>query len=692
MATSTFIAVLILGRERSSFNPLFNFIEAHRYKIFPTFGIFAAIAINILVFDNIPHVQDGIHYKYMAEVFAHGKLAQSMPVHYEFFNYSFFMVDGSRHFSLFMPGYSLFLIPFALVGITFLANPILTGLNIFLVGRIAEILFDSRVSTYSMCFFFFSPFLMTMGGTWMPHPFTAMLTILAVYSLTKFYTNRRFHFPIVAGAAIAWMIFTRPQNALFFVILFITIGFLYLRTLDSIRTTVLFSAPLIVGAVILLAYNYNFTGSPTIFVQDIYFNISEPVNEGHRIGLGSGCYHCNGQSLPMGGMNWRHGVSVTRERIVPLLMETFPHPLYFATIILSLIMTINDPSQSKRKLLLVALFLSPVFGYFLFYFNGNVFGPRYLYEGTVFLTIVAASGVDLLVRRLIISRSQFGLSVFVAFVLSSLLFATTFLIPRFSSVYGRGFWGVDSLLLESVKSGRFEKSVFFVSIVNEMSYGNGLVAMKLWDFEGNENIFVRDLGDESNAKYMHYKKGWSFFRATYDPWSAKLIQPRKIDPVLPEDVIHVEMEDKFPPFLTKTGFPDYCNVFPVQSHIYPHIGFAENLDLEFSRKQSLYCRFVNENQGYTFGQYFASGGVYVATLAAVSGPEFGDLSIFVDEEVVASIDLDRRRTTPLNAYRFEIEVTEGLHTFRVSPRRDTLHERPYFMIDFIRFEKARCAG
>jgi len=685
--STTLIAIIILARDRTSFTSIFEFLENHKYKIFPLLGLLIAVLLNIFVFDNIPHVQDGIHYKHMAEVFAHGNIAHAMPAHYEFFLYPFFMVDGSQYFSLFMPGFPIFLTPFALFGLTFLANPILTALNILLIGIFAQYLFGTRSSMISMLLFVTSPFMMTMSGTWMPHPFTAMLTLIAALSVIKSATQGGFHLPIVAGSAIGWMVFTRPQNALFLAVLFFAFITLEIKGRDLVRTMALFSGPIVLGIVILLTYNHAFTGSPLTFIQDIYFDTSEPVDDCHRIGLATGCLHCNGESLPDGGMTWKHGVTVTKERIIPLVMETFPHPLFFAFVILSLTVTMNDTSESRKSLFLISLFLAPVCGYFLFYFNGNVFGPRYFYEGVIFLIIAAASGIDILLRYFEKRKSKCGSLIVISFLVGSFLFGVSRTVPKMVSIYDHCFWGVGPLLRDLVDEEGFNKSVFFVSIVDETSYGNCLVAMNLWDFEGSKNVFVRDLGDESNSKYMHYMEGWDFYRVKYVPWKDQSVHPIKIEPTLSEEIVHVEMEDKFLPYSIRDENPDYCNVYPVKEHVISYLGFPKIEHRRLSRKQSLYCRFINEDQSYTFGQYFSMSGVYTSTLAAVSGPEFGDLDIFVDDGLVASIALNNRFDTSLSEFVFEIDVSQGLHTFRVAPSPNSLPEGDHFMIDFVRFEK-----
>ncbi|MEX1311070.1 MAG: hypothetical protein AB1Z65_11665 [Candidatus Sulfomarinibacteraceae bacterium] len=684
---SACLAVLVLGRDREGFEPALSFIERHRYTVFPALGFIGAILINLLVFDNIPHVQDGIHYKHMAEVFAGGRLAHVMPVHYEFFGYPFFMVDGSRMISLFMPGYPAFLMPFAVLGLTFLANPFLTGINLILVGRLADILFGSRCSTYSMFLFFSSPFMMTMGGTWMPHPFTAFLTLISVISFVKFWRTKQLHLLMLVGTPIGWLVFTRPQNALFLSVLFFALLLFNFRRFDAITTITVFSIPLIFGITVLFVYNYSFTGSPFTFIQDIYFNITEPVNDCHRVGLGAGCHHCNGESLPEGGMTWQHGLTVTKERIGPLVMETFPHPLFFSFIVLSLVLTRDDPFESRRKIFLVVLFLAPVAGYFLFYFNGNVFGPRYLYEGSVFLIILAAAGIESLLTHLRRVNSERGVGVVASFLVAGLLFEFLVSVPIALEVYEHGFWGVDDQLKELVESGEYQNSVVFISMSDDMSYGNGLTAMDLSNIESNSTIFVKDLGEASNSKYMHFMNGREFFRLTYVPWTDTEVQPIRTEPSLSASVLHVEMEDKFPPYLMSKDFPDYCNRYPVPDHIRPHLGFEYMSGNLFSRRRSLYCRFLDAGQRYTFGQYFPEGGVYQTTLASVSGTVFADLEVAMDGARVASIDLDQQRGPILTEHRFEIEVSAGLHTFQIAPHPGSLPERNYFMIDFIRFEK-----
>jgi hypothetical protein len=333
-----------------------------------------------------------------------------------------------------------------------------------------------------------------------------------------------------------------------------------------------------------------------------------------------------------------------------------------------------------------------VAGYFLFYFNGNVFGPRYLYEGAIFFPILAGSGIDLLYGWSNERNSRIVSICVTSFLIAGFLYEVSQTLPSAYVFYRNGFWGVDERLKELAESREFSDSVIFVSAVDVRSYGSGLVAMNLWDFETSKTIFVRDLGDESNSTYMHHMKGREFYRVRYSPFGTHKVQPKRTAPVLSEHVIHVEMEDKFLPYLTEYGNPDYCNIYPVQDHVYPYLGFNKITGVTLSRMGALFCRFTDADQRFTFGQYFPTSGRFAATMGVVSGSEFGDLEVTMEDGLVVSIELERHHRSSLNEVRFEIQVSEGLHTFQIAPGPGSLPERNTFMIDFIRFVRVRDAG
>jgi len=662
------------------------FIERKRYLILIPIAFFLALGINLYIFKKIPHIQDGLHYLYMAETFASGKLSQAMPYNYEFFEYIFMMVDGKRHFSLFMPGYSFFLVPFALFGITFIANPILTGLNIFLVGRFSEYLFGKRVSLFSMLLFVISPFMLTLGGTWMAHPFTAALTIIAIFSYIHSLKSDSKKYPVVTGLAIGWLMMTRPQNALFITILLGLITLLHIKEKGIFKKIVLFAAGLTPWLIILLAYNYHFTGDPLFFIQDMHFDVSEPRNACHKLGIGTGCPHCNGQNLPLAGLTWWHAVEVSYMRLSPLVLQTFSHPIVFIFIPLTMLFSLKKREESRKKILLSALFLVMFSGYFFFYFNGNVYGPRYLYEGTFFLIILMAKGVHESIVLFSEKKSALGKYIISSLWIGTLVFQTLFILPQLSTFYSKGFWGMGHLLKEEVEKQGIHNSVIFTFPFSRETIGCGFIAMDLSDFENSDNIFVKDLGDKSNSRYMHFMKGRKFYKASYLPWKKEAPVIEEIKPIYPPGYIHIELEDKLFPYSTKEGQPDYCNSYPPRSDIHAFLDFPRMDGILFS-KRALFCRFKEKSQRYTFGQHFLETGHYKVDIKAISGSVMGQFSLKIDSVEVARPDFTGFSGYHSKETTFFIDISKGFHNIVIEPIFEPGEPGVYFLIDYIKFEK-----
>ena len=319
------------------------------------------------------------------------KWHNEMPEHYEFFKFLYMIPDGEKFYSMFLPGFSFFLVPFVILGVPVIANPLLTALNVYLTGLIAKKLFDEKIAVVSMLFVLMSSFLVVMGGTFMAHSFCVALTLSAIYFYVLSLEKNTWKYPLLTGAAIGWLMLIRPQNAVFIAVP------LALHSLFNIRDEAVFKNGLkTVAAFIpffgfLMFYNWSYTGSPFIFKQDIYFNYSEPATMCHRFGIGSGCPYSNWIEMPKAGLTWSHALLVSYRRLSPLIMNLFLHPLTMIFVYFAFLMTKKE-SDIKSLSYLFTVFLFTFAGYFFFYFDGNVFGPRYYYETSFILIIIMAYG------------------------------------------------------------------------------------------------------------------------------------------------------------------------------------------------------------------------------------------------------------------------------------------------------------
>ncbi len=653
-----------------------------RRWIFPLFAFVATLLIHLFVFQGIPHIQDSIHYRMMADWFAAGKLDIPMHPYYEFFRYLYLIPDGERIYSLFLPGYSLFLVPFVRFGVAFLANPLLTAANVALIGRTAEELFGPRIATATMALACLSTFLMVMGGTAMAHPFCAFLTLLSVFLFLRarsLATDRRaLILAAASGFLVGWLLFTRPQNALFLAVPLGTISLIEIRCSGTIPRGLSFVAGIVPWLAALLLYNAHYTGDPLLFKQDPYFNYSEPNDFCHRFGIGHGCPHSNWTVLPEEGLTWAHAAYVTFRRLSPLLVNTFPHPLFF--LLIPLAFFLGGAGALRKVAFFTTLFLSTVTGYFFFYFDGNVFGPRYYYETAFYLPLLAACGMMVLNERILHGApSRFITAPLAGFAAAGVIFTILLILPPLFARYAKGFWGVERSLSETIGQMGITNAVVFVS--DEELIGSGFAVMHHDDWDKNEVIYVRDLGDRSNSALMHYYRDRRFFRARYAKLQANddppMVTPLT-EPELPPTYLVSEMEDKRYPL---RGEPDYCNEYPGRADLLRYIAIPHpaQLGIDFSKK-AFFCRFRDPDEFYTFGQNIFVSGPYTLTVVGVSGPAMGRFRFIVDGQVAGILDFTG--SSYQKAIRtLAVDLSAGFHLFRIEPLEP--FQESYFLLDFI---------
>lgn len=661
-------------------------LVTRRYLVFPLAAFVATLLIGLLVFQGLPHIQDGIHYRMMADQLAHGRMDHPMHPHYEFFRFLYLIPDGERIASLFLPGYPLFLAPFALIGVTFLANPLLTAANVALAGRIADDLYGPRVSAAAMALAILSPFLMIMGGTGLAHPFCAFLTLTAVLFFLRARREgsgrRALIFAAVAGSSLGWLAFCRPQNAFLLALPLALAALIELRRQGTVPRGLALTAAFLPWLVVLLFHNAHYTGDLLTLRQELYFNYSEPNDGCFGLGLGRACPNATWRPLPDDGFTVTAAAIVTYHRLAPLIANTLGHPLLFLLVPLAFLFARGG--GLRRELFLAALFLMTVGGHFFYYFDGNVFGPRYYYETSFFLTILAAFGLIALADRIAEMRRPLLLAAPLGgFVAAAYLFTAVVILPPLFDSYAFGFWGVGRALADEVTRQGIHNAVVFIQ--PEQYIGSGLAVMRHDDWDRNDVVYVRDLGDRPNSALMHYyaPQGRKFYRALFTDIRTATVPPLITpipEPDLPPNYLVAEMEDKHYPL---RGVPDYCNEYPNRSDLSKYVSFPppESIGVGFS-KRAFFCRFNAPGQFYEFGQNFFVAGRYTIDIVGVTGPEMGRFRLFVDGREAGLVDFAGDRYEKV-IRQVEATVGSGFHILRIEPT-DTSRDT-YFLLDLMEF-------
>jgi len=674
------ILIFSLKKVRTNIDPTLEFFTKHSFKIFPFLAFVYALFVSIFLFSKLAHVQDEVNMLFQTEALLNGNLSRPLHPFYEFFRYLYIIPSKSGTYSLYQPGFSILLAPFMFLGVPYLVNPVLTGGAIFLLGKNVEKMFDRKTAALSMFLATTSAFLIPMGGTFMNHTFCAFLSLAAMWFIQKSLDQKPFLNTGIASAFIILIMFTRPQTAFF--ILISTLIFLFLRLNKKMFLKQLITAGAIITPffILILYTDSIFSGEFFLPKHVNFFNYTEPFNNSLGLGLYKGCRFNTIIPLPAEGLTLSHAYYITYLRLVQMIYGTFFHPIFFIYLPLLFLMK-RKAEDTLSDYIFLQYFLVTFIAYFFYYYDGNVYGPRYYYEVSFFVVPLFARGIILSNRKLsqidAIKHLQPKLIVF-AFLLAGFIFHYTVTVPQLFGLHVNAFWGMDPALTKLVDKKKIKHSIIFIS--PHRFYSSGAATMNLFDIDHNNNIYALDLGDSSNAALIDYYEDRKVYKAFFkDEWYEKMpFKLREVTKVFRSDKVIVEMENKSYPV---DGVPDYCNKFPAWPSIDMYSGFK--LPNDMLQNTYFFCRFRSKDQFYTFGQYVKNKGKYKVIIKAAYGPVGGKFQLTVGNQEKI-IDLFSREYSNKDL-TIELYLEKGMNFIKLQPL-DIRKEGSYFILDKLEFE------
>ena len=672
--------IFSIRKVKISIVPTLDFFTEHSFKIFPALAFAYALFFSIFILSALPHVQDEINMFFQAEAILNGGLSRPLHPFYEFFRFLYIIPSKGGTYSLYQPGYSILLAPFIFLGVPYLLNPLLTGGAVFLLGKNVEKMFDRKTAALSMFLATVSAFLIPMGGTFMNHTFCAFSSLASMWFIQKSFEKKPFLNTGIACLFIVLIMFTRPQTALF--ILISTIVFIFLKQ-DKKRF--LYQA-VTAGAVILPFFllifftDSIFSGKLFLPKHIAYFSYSEPVNGSLGLGLYKGCRFNTIIPLPKEGLTISHAYYITYLRLVQMIYGMFFHPIFFIYLPALFLMK-RKAQETLPDYIFLQYFLVTFVAFFFYYYDGNVYGPRYYYEVSFFLIPLFARGIILSTRKLSEINSLKFLQprlIVYSFILSGFIFHYTVTAPQLFRLHRNAFWGTDPALSKLVDKKGIKNSLIFISPYR--FYSSGAAIMDLSDIDSNNNIYAVNLGDSYNAVLADYYKNRKIYKVVFrEEWYEDMpfeFQEVKELPV-PEKMT-VEMEHKSYPV---EGIPDYCNKFPAWPNIDSYSGFE--LPQDMTDNTYFFCRFISEDQFYTFGQYVNKAGKYKITIKAVFGPVGTRFKLTSrNQEKILNFYLDEYDYKDLE---IKLDFEKGLNFIKLQPL-DIRKNGGYFIIDKLEFE------
>ena len=171
-----------------------------------------AALLSVFVYERHPHIQDELIYLYHASYLADWRLTVPAPPVPEAFSLYMIPYASERWYSIFPPGWPAMLALGVLVGVPWLINPVLAGLNLLLAYLFIQEIYDRRVARMAVLLLCISPWYVFMAMNFMAHTFTLTCALSASLAIGRARRTASATWGLVAGAAVGAVSLIRPTG------------------------------------------------------------------------------------------------------------------------------------------------------------------------------------------------------------------------------------------------------------------------------------------------------------------------------------------------------------------------------------------------------------------------------------------------------------------------------------------------
>jgi 4-amino-4-deoxy-L-arabinose transferase-like glycosyltransferase len=282
------------------------------------------------------------------------------------------------------------------LGLAWLVNPVLGGLNIILIYLLLAHLYSYRLARISILLLAVSPWFVFMAMNFMTHMFTLTCALVSALGLVWVRETGKARWVLLAGIALGVMSLIRPLEALIWAML---LGFWALGIGGKrLKLTWLAAFVITTGltASLVLPYNKLLTGSAAVFPINLHTD--------QRFGQNSNAYGFG----PDRGMGWPIDPNLGHDPIDAMIntslngfsmnVELFG---WSTGSFLFTILFLISGSYRKSDYVMLAVILAVFVAFFFYYFSGGPdFGARYWFLMIVPLVALSVRGIQYLENKL----------------------------------------------------------------------------------------------------------------------------------------------------------------------------------------------------------------------------------------------------------------------------------------------------
>jgi hypothetical protein len=351
-------------------------------------GLMITAWVSSDVFERIPHIEDEFGYLWQAEVMAEGQISIPSPKNPKVFPIPCVVDHEGQRFAKYPPGWPAALSIGASVNVPWLVNSLLAGLSLWLVYRLGTKILGRGVGLLAELLTLSSPMFLMLSGSLLSHNLSLCLALAFQLAWLDSFplrgNSREQRAPerlvLVAGAgSLGLLALTRPLTAVAVVIPFALHGF-YLLARGKLREKkrLLVMALIAIGvASLLLVWQWMLGGSPFRNLYTLWW----PYD---RLGFGTDI------GVTESGHNLYWGLQNAHFNLSAGTHDFFGWP-YLSWLFIPFGLIVLFPKHNGK--LVLAVFVSLVFTYGIYWPGSWLYGPRYYYEGLPALAICSAVGV-----------------------------------------------------------------------------------------------------------------------------------------------------------------------------------------------------------------------------------------------------------------------------------------------------------
>lgn len=463
---------------------LSRFTEKHHRAVVAVTLILLAVVlifVQITVFRFHPLLVDSVVQLFQAQIFASGALVAPPPKLFGFFMTQHMVLTDSAWASQYPPGHSALLALGILVRAPWIVGPLLSVASGYMIYQIAASLYDRKTALLTLLLTLASPFYFFMGASFMNHVSTLFFITLFVACYLRWEESRRSSDLFLAGAALGLAFLSRPFTALAVGVPFLCFSLPYLW--QSRRFAMYLTG---LGGFILIA-SINFWINAVVTGDPFLPGYVKLWGPGHGVGFHTSPWG-DAHTVGTGLRNQLINISLLNE----YLFES-PLPGLMAIAIL----LIFARKFSLWDLRLTISFLVLPAAYFFYWHRDSYLGPRFLYEGLVFILPLTARGIIVGLGALKDTHFQIPklfkpvslANFFGVVLLLSLLYTLSFGLPQRFRVYSTSLESFKRDLTALARAQGITEGVVFIPV----SWGNRIISN------------LRELGVSASLTQQSYK-------------------------------------------------------------------------------------------------------------------------------------------------------------------------------------------